>query len=253
MRAVKYLVLCFYLVNPQTSSAQGESSKNTFYLPAGVYPAVEVFGGASKGITYRDGIYKSAKRAARAGNVGDPLGDVGVMNDLGVNFRYILGSGFDFSISFFHQQSPKRETVFRYDYSVIDPDVKPPQYVDDYIWYKVSNVDTKVRLGFEPMPVFYFTPYVSAGIGVNYTEVNARNYIPGKKTKLSFFYPGNTVLGHFSFDWALYAGLRINLTDNVYVFGEFFYDEPFSNHYFFEYKLETRSRGVHGGLGVRFK
>jgi opacity protein-like surface antigen len=224
-----------------------------FFLPVEAYPVVEVFGGLSKGITYRDGVYHSAKRAARAGNTGELLEDIGETYDYGGTVRYVFYSRFDFSISLFHQMGRKHETVYRYDYSVLDPYVKPPQYVEEYVSYKANNLDYKIRAGFEPFPDFFVTPYVAFGLGGNYMQLTVRNYMPGKKTPLSFFYPGNDTVGHFSFDYAVYGGIHINFTDNLYIFGEAFFDRPFSNHYYFEYLLETGSTGFHGGVAVRLR
>jgi hypothetical protein len=223
---------------------KGAPDEERFFFPAGAYPAVEVFGGLSNGITYRDGVYHSAKRAARAGNTGRLLDTI----------RYIVYTRFDFSISVYHQTGRKREATYRYDYSVVDPSVKPPQYVEEHIQYKPDNLNYKIRVGFEPFPDFFISPYVAAGVGGNYMQLTVRNYyVPEKKTPLTFFYPGNDTVGHFSFDYALYGGLHINLTSYLYLFGEAFYDRPFSNHYYFEYLLETDSKGVHGGVGIRLR
>lgn len=260
MRSGIYVLLavCLFFAFSAAAKDGDEDGKEvpeglTYLFPPGAYPVVEVFAGASNGITYREGVYRSAKRADGAGNVGGTLKDIGETFDYGVNFRFVMFSRFDFAISVFHQDGKKRETVFRYDYSAVDPYVKPPQYVDDYISYKANNLDCKLRTGFDPFPDFYVAPYVSAGIGLNFMRVTARNYIPGKKTNLTFFYPGNETVGHFSFDYALYGGVRINFTGYMYIYGEAFYDHPFSNHYYFEYLLETGSKGIHGGLGIRFR
>lgn len=225
-----------------------------FFLPRNAYPAIEVFGGLSNGITYRDGVYHSAKRAARAGNTGELIDDIGETYDYGATIRYVIYTRFDFAISLFHQTGKERNVVYRYDYSVVDPYVKPPQYVEEHIAFKADNLDYKIRVGFEPFPGFFISPYAAAGIGGNYMQLTVRNYyVPEKKTPLTFFYPGNDTVGHFSFDYALYGGLRINLTDYLYIFGEAFYDKPFSNHYYFEYLLETGSKGIHGGVGIRLR
>jgi hypothetical protein len=233
---------------------EGAPDEGQFFLPIGAYPAIEVFGGLSNGITYRDGVYHSAKRAARAGNTGELLDDIGGTYDYGATIRYIVYTRFDFSISVFHQTAREHEVIYRYDYSVVDPNVKPPQYVEERIRYKADNLNYKIRVGFEPFPDFFVSPYAAAGVGGNYMQLTVRNYyVPEKKTPLTFFYPGNDTVGHFSFDYALYGGLHINLTDFLYIFGEAFYDRPFSNHYYFEYLLETDSKGVHGGVGIRLR
>jgi len=251
----------FLLLVPSSGAEDGDEGKGEappeeakFFLPPGAYPAVEVFGGLSNGITYRDGVSHSAKRAARAGNTGELLDDIGETYDYGATIRYVIYTRFDFAVSLFHQTGREREAVYRYDYSAVDPYVKPPQYVEEHISYKPYNLDYKVRVGFEPFPDFIVSPYAAAGIGGNYMQLTVRNYyVPEKKTPLTFFYPGNDTVGHFSFDYALYGGLHINLTDYLYIFGEAFYDEPFSNHYYFEYLLETGSKGVHAGVGIRLR
>jgi opacity protein-like surface antigen len=56
----------------------------------------------------------------------------------------------------------------------------------------------------------------------------------------------------FSFDWALYAGIQVNLGDNLFLITEYNYDRQFREHEVAGYKYRTDLQGLYAGGGWRF-
>jgi opacity protein-like surface antigen len=232
-----------------------EPTPTVQYLPAYVFPAVYFYGGAARGPSY-DAAPDITGRAAAIG-LDDPLEDIGTLSAFGVTFDFFIGPYVAASLRLMQEQAPRYSTTLKYDYSTfpkIAPIVTEPVLVEEHIAYKFQNIDYKIALKYVAFPHWPITPYVSAGVGGNLTSMDVDDQVSNAVLQKG---KGGALLTsgyfqQFSFDWALYAGIQVNLGDNLFLITEYNYDRQFHEHEVARYKYRTGLQGLYAGAGWRF-
>lgn len=239
----------------QEEETGSEPPPDTGYLPAYVFPAVCVYGGAARGPSY-DAAPDITGRAAAVG-LDDPLEDIGTLSAFGVAFDFFVGPYVAASLRLAQEQAPRRGTALKYDYSTfpkISSIATEPVLVEEHIAYAFQNIDYKIALKYVPFPDWPITPYASAGVGGNLTSMNVDDQVSNpvlQKVK------GGALLRtgyfqQFSFDWAFYGGIQVNAGNNLFFIAEYNYDHQFREHEVAGYKYRTGLQGLYAGAGWRF-
>ncbi len=239
----------------QEEESETEPIPTVQYLPAYVFPAVYVYGGAARGPSY-DAAPDITGRAAAIG-LNDPLGDIGTLSAIGVTFDFFVGPYVAASLKMTHEQARRRKTALKYDYSTFPktpPPLTPSGPVEEHLAYKFQNIDYKIALKYVAFPHWPVTPYASAGVGGNLTSMDVDDQVSDAVLQKSM---GGALLKtgwyqQFSFDWALYAGIQVNLGDNLFLITEYTYDRQFREHEVAGYKYRTGLQGFYAGWGWRF-
>jgi hypothetical protein len=239
----------------QEEESETEPIPTVQYLPAYVFPAVYVYGGAAWGPSY-DAAPDITGRAAAIG-LNEPLGDIGTLSAIGVTFDFFVGPYVAASLKLAQEQAPRRSTALKYEYYTFPkgpPPVSAPRRVEEHLSYKFQNVDYKIALKYVPFPHWPVTPYASAGVGGNLTSMDVDDQVSDAVLQKS---KGGALLKtgwyqQFSFDWALYAGIQVNLGDNLFLITEYTYDHQFREHEVAGYKYRTDLQGLYAGGGWRF-
>ena len=245
-------------VRGQEGEEENPPPERQQYLPASVYPAVYVVGGVARGLNC------DASIAGLNADVASADG-TGTLADLGPKYP-IVGIGFDYyglpwmaaEIKILHTVGTPRETVYRYDAGKWPPGstkLGPPRFVKDYVSVGMQNVDAKVGVRFEPFANRFLSPYLTPAIGVNSTLIKTRDRCDDIYMQKLYSGPvaGNAFIQHYTFDWAVAAGVAVNLTGNFYLTAEGYYDRPFVRHFFAARKYDTRTTAVYAGAGWRFQ
>lgn len=261
MRAIwKVFVVPALLFGCGASFAQDEGTGTDIesepgYLPASIYPAVYVFGGVARGITY-DAAPDITARAAAAGVPGT-LDDVGTVPAFGVTCDFYLYGGLSAGLKLAHEMGREHKVDLKYDYGKfpkISKFISNPILVEENLAYQFQNADYKLTLKYAAFPDSFVTPYVGAGLGGNSTLMKIGDRITydilqkGKNGGLLI----NGTLQQFSFDWALYAGVQLNLGDHFFLVAEYNRDRQFHKHEFAGYQYDTGFDGYYAGAGWRF-
>ncbi len=239
----------------QQEGTETEPTPSVQYLPAYVFPAVYVYGGAAWGPSY-DAAPDITGRAAAIG-LDTPLDDIGTLSAIGVTFDFFVGPYVAASLRLAQEQGPRRSTALKYNYSTFPktpPPVTPWRPVEEYLAYKFQNIDYKIALKYVPFPHWPVTPYASAGVGGNLTSMDVDDQVSDAEIQKS---EGGGLLKtgwyqQFSFDWALYAGIQVNLGDNLFLITEYNYDHQVREHEVARYKYRTGLQGFYAGAGWRF-
>lgn len=239
----------------QEEETGGESEPILQYLPPYVFPAVYVYGGAARGPSY-DAASDITGRAAAAG-LDDELADVGTLSAVGVTFDFFIGPYVAASQKLMHEQDHRHGLALKYDFATFPkapPPLSSPHRVEERLSYAFQNVDYKLALKYVPLPRWPITPYAAVGVGVNLTSMDVDDEVSNAVLQKS---QGGGLLAtgwfqQFSFDWALYAGLQINLGDHFFFIAEYNYDRQFHEHEVAGYRYNTGLRALYAGAGWRF-
>jgi opacity protein-like surface antigen len=239
----------------QEEETGGETQPVLQYLPAYVFPAVYVYGGAARGPSY-DAAGDITGRAAAAGLDGE-LADIGTLSAVGVTFDFFIGPYVAASQKLMQEQGPRHGLALKYDLATLPkapPPLSAPERVEERLSYAFQNVDYKLALKYVPLPHWPVTPYAAAGVGVNLTSMDVDDDVSNAVLQKS---RGGGLLTtgwfqQFSFDWALYAGIQINLGDHFFFVAEYNYDRQFHEHEVAGYKYGTGLRALYAGAGWRF-
>lgn len=239
----------------QEEETGGEGEPILQYLPAYVFPAVYVYGGAARGPSY-DAAADITGRAARAG-LDEELDDVGTLSAVGVTFDFFIGPYVAASQKLMQEQAPRHGAALKYDYATFPkapPPLSAPERVEERLSYRFQNIDYKLALKYVPLPHWPITPYAAAGIGVNLTSLDVDDDVSNLVLQKS---QGGGLLTtgwfqQFSFDWALYAGIQVNLGDHFFFVAEYNYDRQFREHEVAGYRYRTSLRALYAGAGWRF-
>jgi len=132
--------------------------------------------------------------------------------------------------------------------------ITEPVLVEENLSYQLQNVDYKLTLKYAVFPDWLATPYVGAGLGGNSTVMKIEDRVSNpilQKGKNGVLLT-NGIIQQFSFDWALYAGVQVNLGDNFFLVAEYNRDRQFREHEFAGYKYNTSLDGFYAGAGWRF-
>jgi hypothetical protein len=245
----KVLVVPALLLSGGASFAQDEGTGTDIesepgYLPASIYPAVYVFGGAARGITY-DAAPDITARAAAAGCPGK-LDDVGTVPALGFTCDFYLYGGFSAGLKLTHEMGRKRGADLKYDYGIfpkISEAVSNPILVEENLAYQLQNVDYKLTFKYAAFPDALITPVMKLDDRITYAILQKGN----NGALLT-----NGTFQQFSFDWALYAGVQLNIGDHFFLVGEYNRDRQFHKHEFAGYQYDTSLDGFYAGAGWRF-
>ena len=254
----KVLVIPALLLGCGVSFAQDEGTTTEAepgYLPASIFPAVYVFGGVARGVTY-DAAADITGRAAAAGVPGT-LDDVGDMYAFGFTLDLYMYEGFSAGLKLTHEMGRERGADLKYDYGTfpkISELVSNPIPVEENLAYQLQNIDYKLTLKYAPFPDSFVTPYVGAGLGGNSAVMRFED-----RVTYGILQKGNNgvlltngTFQQFSFDWALYAGVQVNLGDNFFLVAEYNRDRQFRKHEFAGYRYDTSLDGFYAGAGWRF-
>ena len=239
----------------QQEGTEPEPTPTVQYLPAYVFPAVYVYGGAAWGPSY-DAAPDITGRAAAMG-LNEPLGDIGTLSAIGVTFDFFVGPYVAASLKMTHEQARRRKTALKYDYFTfpkMPPPLTPSGSVEEHLAYKFQNIDYKIALKYVPFPHWPVTPYASAGVGGNLTSMDVDDQVSDAVLQKR---EGGALLTtgwfqQYSFDWAVYAGIQVNLGDNLFLITEYNYDRQFREHEVAGYKYRTGLQGLYAGGGWRF-
>lgn len=239
----------------QQEGTEPEPTPTVQYLPAYVFPAVYVYGGAAWGPSY-DAAPDITGRAAAIG-LNEPLGDIGTLSAIGVTFDFFVGPYVAASLKMTHEQARRRKTALKYDYFTfpkMPPPLTPSGSVEEHLAYKFQNIDYKIALKYVPFPHWPVTPYASAGVGGNLTSMDVDDQVSDAVLQKR---EGGALLTtgwfqQYSFDWAVYAGIQVNLGDNLFLITEYNYDRQFREHEVAGYKYRTGLQGLYAGGGWRF-
>jgi opacity protein-like surface antigen len=256
----KVLVVPALLFGCGASFAQDEGTGTDVgsgpgYLPASIYPAVYVFGGVARGMTY-DAASDITGRAAAAGVPGT-LDDVGTIPALGFTCDFYLYGGFSAGLKLTHEMGRERRADLKYDYATfpeISNSISSPIRVEENLAYRLQNVDYKLTLKYAAFPDSFVTPYFGAGLGGNSAVMKIEDrvtYAILQKGKNGVLLTNGT-FQQFSFDWALHAGVQVNIGDNFFVVAEYNRDRQFRKHEFAGYQYDTSLDGFYAGAGWRF-
>lgn len=226
------------------------------YLPAWVYPALSIYGGVARGPSY-DAAPDISGRAAAIG-LNEPLDDFGTLSAFGVAFDFFIGPYLATSLKITQEQARRRHTALKYDYSTFPkmaPLVTEPVLIEERISYGFQNVDYKIALKYVAFPHWPLTPYAAAGVGGNLALMDIDDQVSNAILHKG---KGGALLTtgwfqQFSFDWVFYAGLQINVGDNLFFITEYNYDHQFHEHEFAGYKYRTGLDGFYAGAGWRFR
>lgn len=255
IRTLLVLLLIAAAVLAQEEGTGTETEPTVQYLPAYVFPAVYVYGGAARGPSY-DAAPDITGRAAAVG-LDDPLEDIGTLSAFGVTFDFFVGPYVAASLKLTQEQAPRRETLLKYDYATFPkgpPPTRAPWPVEERLAYKFQNVDYKIALKYVVLPAWPVTPYAAAGIGGNLTSIDVDDHV--SDAVLQKRQGGGLLTSgwfqQFSFDWALYAGIQVNLGDNLFLITEYNYDHQFREHEVAGYKYRTGLQALYAGAGWRF-
>jgi opacity protein-like surface antigen len=232
-----------------------ETEPTTQYLPSYVFPAVYAYGGAARGPSY-DAAPDITGRAAAAG-LNQTLDDIGTLSAFGVTFDFFAGPYVAASLKLTQEQAPRREIVLKYDYATFPkgpPPTRAPRPVEERLAYRFQNVDYKIALKYVVLPAWPVTPYAAAGIGGNLTSIDVDDHVsdPALQKRQGGGLLTTGWFQQFSFDWALYAGIQVNLGDNLFLITEYNYDRQFREHEVAGYKYRTGLQGLYAGAGWRF-
>jgi opacity protein-like surface antigen len=233
-----------------------EAAPTPGYLPASIYPAVYLFGGTARGMTYGAAPDISGRAAATGSTQG--LDDVGAMYAFGFTTDFYLYGGLSAGLKLVHEIAPERTGNLKYDYGTFPKlavwVTDPPILVEENLAYKLQNVDYKLTLKYAPFPAWPATPYVAVGLGGNSTVMRIEDRVsnPLLQKGLNGALLTNGTYQQFSFDWALYTGAQVNLGDNFFLVAEYNYDHQFREHEFAHYKYNTGLDGYYVGAGWRF-
>ncbi len=257
---LKVLLLAAALAALPAAFAQGEETEEEppearGYLPASVYPAICIYGGAARGPSF-DAAGDITERAAVV-NAGGPLDDVGTMSAFGVAFDFYVVKRLAASLILTHEIAPRRKATLEYDFASfpkISPLITEPVMIEEQLEYKFQNIDYKIALKYVFFPDWFATPYAGAGLGGNSTLVELRDRVSNALIQkgLDGVLLTNGSFQQFSFDWALYGGVQLNLGDSLFLVVEYTRDRQFREHTFAGYKYQTNLDGFYAGAGWRF-
>ena len=255
---LKATILPALLLGCGVSFAQDEGTDiepEPGYLPATIYPAVYLFGGAARGVTY-DAAADISGRAAAAG-LAESLDDVGPMYAFGFTFDFYLYEGLSAGLKLTHEIAREHKVDLKYDYGTFPkspPPTMAPKLIEERLAYRLQNVDYKLTLKYAAFPEWFATPYVAAGLGGNSTVMKIEDRIsdPILQKGNNGILLTNGIIQQFSFDWALYAGIQVNIGDNFFLVAEYNRDRQFHEHEFAGYKYNTGLDGFYAGAGWRF-
>jgi len=225
------------------------------YLPASIYPAVYLFGGVARGITY-DAAADITGRAAAAGVPGS-LDDVGTIPALGFTCDFYFYYGLSAGLKLTHEMGRERRADLKYDYATF-PEISKsrsnPIRVEENLAYQLQNVDYKLTFKYAAFPDSFVTPYVAAGLGGNSAVMKIEDrvtYAILQKGRNGVLLTNGT-FQQFSFDWAVNAGIQVNIGDNFFLVAEYNRDRQFHKHAFAGYQYDTGFDGYYAGAGWRF-
>ncbi len=257
---LKVLLLAAALAALPAAFAQGEEPQEEptearGYLPASVYPAICIYGGAARGPSF-DAADDITGRAA-AVHAGGPLDDIGTMSAFGVAFDFYLFKRVATSLILTHEIAPRRKATLAYDFASfpkISRLITEPVMIEEQLEYKFQNIDYKIALKYVFFPDWPATPYAAAGLGGNSTLIELRDQVSNALIQkgLDGVLLANGSFQQFSFDWALYAGVQLNLGDSLFLVAEYARDRQFREHTFAGYKYRTNLDGFYAGAGWRF-
>jgi hypothetical protein len=226
------------------------------YLPASIYPAVYLFGGVARGMTY-DAAPDITGRAAATGST-QGLDDVGAMYALGFATDFYLYGGLSAGLKLVHEIAPERTGNLKYEYGTFPKlairVTDPPMLVEENLAYKLQNVDYKLTLKYAAFPDWFVTPYLGAGLGGNSAVMKIEDRVSNallQKGKNGVLLTNGT-FQQFSFDWALTAGVQVNIGDYFFLVAEYNRDRQFRKHEFAGYRYDTGFDGYYAGAGWRF-
>jgi opacity protein-like surface antigen len=261
VRAIwKVLVVPALLLSCGASFAQDEGTGTDIesepgYLPASIYPAVYVFGGVARGITY-DAAPDITGRAAAAGCPGN-LDDVGTVPALGFNCDFYLYGGLSAGLKLSHEMGRKHGVDLKYDYGIfpkISESVSNPILVEENLAYQLQNVDYKLTFKYAVFPNSLVTPFVGVGLGGNSAVMKIDDHVTygilQKGTNGALLTSGT--FQQFSFDWLLNAGIQVNLGDYFFLVAEYNRDRQLRKHEFAGYQYDTSLDAFYAGAGWRF-
>jgi opacity protein-like surface antigen len=257
---LKILLLAAALAALPAAFAQGEETEEEppaarGYLPASVYPAICIYGGAARGLSY--GAADDITGRAAAVNAGGPLDDVGTVSAFGVAFDFYLLKRLATSLILTHEIAPRRKATLAYDFASfpkISRLITEPVMIEEQLEYKLQNIDYKIALKYVLFPDWPATPYAAAGVGGNSTLIELRDQVSNALIQkgLDGVLLANGSFQQFSFDWALYAGVQLNLGDSLFLVAEYARDRQFREHTFAGYKYRTNLDAFYAGAGWRF-
>ncbi|NIT37313.1 MAG: hypothetical protein GTN49_12590 [candidate division Zixibacteria bacterium] len=239
----------------QEEETQEEPTEALAYLPASVYPAIYIYGGAARGPSF-DAADDITGRAA-AVHAGGPLDDVGTMSAFGVTFDFYIFKRFATSLILTHEIAPRRKATLAYDFASfpkISRLITEPVMIEEQLEYKFQNIDYKIAVKYVFFPDWRATPYAAAGLGGNSTLIELRDQVSNAliQKALNGALLTNGSFQQFSFDWALYAGVQLNLGDSLFFVAEYVRDRQFREHTFAGYRYRTNLEGLYAGGGWRF-
>ena len=252
---VAVVAAAFLSVSVAASAQETGTEGQQNYLPAWVYPAVYAFGGMVQGPSY-DAAPIISGYAAEYG-LAARLEDIGRMPAVGVAFEYYFWRGMSADVKVTHEVGARRETSLSYvvgDFPAFDPSPFYHDPIDETLSYKFQNVDVKVSLGYLVFPDWRVSPYGGAGLGVNSSAMKITDRVsdPVIQKWNNGLLLSEGWFQRYSFDWAVYAGVHVNLVSNLFARCEYVHDGAFGDHFFANYRYHTGLDGVYAGLGWRF-
>jgi opacity protein-like surface antigen len=257
---LKLITLPALLLGGGASFAQDEGTETVEpaagYLPAGIYPALYLFGGAARGVTY-DAAADITGRAA-AGGVTGTFDDVGPMPAFGFTVDFYFYQGLSAGLKLTHEIGLERRTDLIYEYGKFPKSpaaATRPKLIEERLGYRLQNVDYKLAFKYAPFSERLLTPYAGAGLGGNSSVIRLEDSVsdPILQKSTNGLLLTNGFFQQFSFDWALYAGVQLNLGDNFFVVGEYTRDRQLRKHAFAGYQYDTGLDGFFAGAGWRFR
>jgi opacity protein-like surface antigen len=226
------------------------------YLPPSVYPAVYVFGGVAKGPTY-EGAEGLTELAAETGG-SRVLEDIGTMPAFGVGFDFFVWKGLAAELKLTHEIGRRYDIALKFSDDVALPGERfgysGRTAFEESISYKFQNVDYKLGFRYAFFPDWLVTPYAGAGLGGNLTLFDIVDEVsnPAIQKRYEGFLMGTGKIKQFSFDYALAAGVQINVGDYLFFVLEYDYDNQFREHHAAGYKYNTGLEAYFAGVGWRF-
>jgi hypothetical protein len=230
------------------------------YLPPSVFPAVYAYYGVGTGASY-DGVAPIPARARAAGGDGT-LDDVGRLRVWGVTFDYYVLPRLAAELKLVHESAAAASGSFVFDYAKLlygdaaAPENLPePHMVREKVSYRYENLDYKLGLRLVPFPKWRVAPFGVAMLGGNSTLVKCRdatdNPVYDRLAPNLLWVDGD--VQHFSFDWAVAAGVEVTVVGDFFLIAEAFRDRPFANHYLAGYRYHSDVTAYYGGAGWRFE
>ncbi|MGD8719084.1 MAG: hypothetical protein PVH29_09725 [Candidatus Zixiibacteriota bacterium] len=226
------------------------------YLPGSIYPGVYVFGGKADGPTY-DGAEGISNIASKKNNP-SVLEDIGTLPAFGVGFDFYFWRGLSMGLKLTHEIGTRRAIALKYETDEVfyeEESVYTRDAVfEERISYRYQNVDYKLGLKFAFFHDWPVTPYAWAGLGGNLTRFDTQDEVsdPAIQKRLNGFLVGTETIKQFSFDYALAAGVQVNIGDSLFFILEYEYDQQFRKHTVAGYEYDTSFEGYFAGVGWRF-